>query len=158
MPKVFEDDQIEELLEELSGGKPLTRICKEKRMPSVSSVYAWVERDEEFSGRFHAARARGVHALAEECLEIADEKTKDAVEVANKRVRIDTRLRLAGKWLSSEYGDKVDVKHSGNVTQTHDLSGYSTSDLEALERLIEKNTVTDKPEGGVGEEKPSSVH
>ena len=34
---------------------------------------------------------------------------KDAVEVADKRVRIDTRLRLAGKWLRDEFGEQINV-------------------------------------------------
>lgn len=105
--KVTSDDVIDELLDKLSEGKPLTRICRDKRMPCVASVYSWVANDSEFASLFHDARARGVHALAEECLDIADEPTTDAVEVADKRVRIDTRLRLAGKWLSSVYGDKT---------------------------------------------------
>lgn len=111
----FTDDQVEELLAYLESGMPLTKACQQPRMPKVSTVYSWVESDEEFSGRFRAARARGVHALAEQCLEIADEDVEDAVAVANKRVRIDTRLRLAGKWLASDYGDKVDVTSGGEA-------------------------------------------
>lgn len=103
----FEDDVIEDLMKRTEAGVPLTTICADPRMPSVRSVYAWNETDTEFAARFHAARARGVHALAEECLVIADKPAADAVEVADKRVRIDTRLRLAGKWLPKVYGDKT---------------------------------------------------
>lgn len=118
MPSEFADDVIEELLDRTSKGEPLTKLCRDKRMPSRASVYSWLESDQEFAGRFHAARARGIHALAEECLEIADVPAADAVEVADKRLRIDTRLRLAGKWLPKEYGDKVDHDHGGNITVT----------------------------------------
>lgn len=118
MPSEFADDVIEELLERTNNGEPLTRVCSDRRMPSRASVYSWLESDKEFAGRFHAARARGIHALAEECLEIADVPAADAVEVADKRLRIDTRLRLAGKWLPKEYGDKVDHDHGGNITVT----------------------------------------
>jgi hypothetical protein len=103
----FADDVIEELLARTESGEPLTRICRDKRMPGRQTVYDWLESDEAFAVRFHAARARGVHGLVEECLEIADKPSEDAVQVADKRVRIDTRLRLAGKWLPSIYGDKL---------------------------------------------------
>ena len=103
----FAEDVIEELLTRTEKGEPLTRLCEDKRMPGRRTVYDWLEEDEDFAARFHAARARGVHALAEECLTIADEEASDAVDVAHKRVRIDTRLRLAGKWLPSIYGDKT---------------------------------------------------
>lgn len=156
----FEDQVIVDLLKRTEEGEPLTQICKDPRMPSRASIYSWLEvdADAEFAGRFRAARARGVHALAEECLEIADEKALDAVQVANKRVRIDTRLRLAGKWLPSIYGDKIDVNHSGEVVQRHDLSGYSPDELDTLERLVGKTANGEGNPGGTIAPQPGRVH
>jgi len=137
----FADDQVEELLERTGKGEQLTKVCSDPRMPARSTVYEWIEADEQFAGRFRAARARGVHALAEECLNIADEPVAkdDSVSVANKRVRIDTRLRLAGKWLPKDYGDKIDVNYNGEVVHRHDLSGYSADELDTLEKLVAKS-------------------
>ncbi len=154
----FADDMVEELLERTAKGEQLVKLCGDPRMPSRSSVYSWIESDAEFAGRFRAARARGVHALAEECLDIADEPAADAVVVANKRVRIDTRLRLAGKWLASEYGDKLDVKHSGEVVNRHDLSGYSADELDALEKLVAKSADIAGNPAGESASKPAVVH
>ncbi len=134
----FEDDVVVELIARTEKGEPLTKICDDVRMPARAMVYEWLEADAEFAGRFRAARARGVHALAEDCLDIADGPALDAVAVANKRVRIDTRLRLAGKWLPSIYGDKIDLNHGGEVVHRHDLSVYSADELDALEGLIAK--------------------
>jgi hypothetical protein len=156
--KAFADDQIEELLERTAKGEQLVKLCSDPRMPSRSSVYSWIESDPDFAGRFRAARAQGVHALAEECLEIADEKAIDAVQVADKRVRIDTRLRLAGKWLAKEYGDKLDVNYNAEVTHRHDLSGYSTDELDALEKLIGKASNGTGDTSGTGAPEPHIVH
>lgn len=156
--KKFADDQIEELLGRLEQGESLTVICTDARLPSRASVYSWIETDAEFAGRFRAARARGVHALAEQCLTIADEKPIDAVHVADKRVRIDTRLRLAGKWLASEYGERLSVNHSGQVTHQHDLSSYSADELDALEKLISKGSNASGDKGGEGAQKAASLH
>jgi hypothetical protein len=121
----FADDAVEELLERTANGEPLTRICTDRRMPNRQTVYEWEEKDEDFGRRFRAARARGIHALAEECLEIADSpnvtvnpKTGEPEirDVQRDRLRIDTRLRLAGKWLPSAYGDKIE--HAGAVAIT----------------------------------------
>jgi len=103
----FADDVIEELLSRTEAGEPLTRICADKRMPNRQTVYEWIDGDESFGRRFHDARARGIHALVEETLEIADLPSTDSVAATDKRIRIDTRLRLAGKWLPSVYGDRV---------------------------------------------------
>lgn len=140
MPDSFADDVVGELLARTARGEPLTRICADTRMPGRTTVYDWMEADEHFAEQFRAARARGVHALAEDCLEIADGPAPDAVAVADKRVRIDTRLRLAGKWLPSVYGEKVDVNHSGEVTNRHDLSRLNAAELDALEELVAKGS------------------
>lgn len=154
----FADDQVEELLDRTSKGEQLTKLCKDPRMPSRSTVYNWLEGDPEFAGRFRAARARGVHALAEECLVIADEKATDAIQVADKRVRIDTRLRLAGKWLAKEYGDKLDVNYNGEVTHRHDLSRLSADELDALERLVAKSADGSGDTSGEGAPQPGRLH
>ena len=102
-----------ELLERTAEGEPLTRITRDDNMPARSTVYEWIETDPEFALAFRIARMRGVHALADQCLEIADTPATTAVEVSDKRVRIDTRMRLMAKWLPGVYGDKVTAAHTG---------------------------------------------
>jgi len=156
----FEDDQVKELLDRTSQGEPLSRICRDRMLPSRSTVYEWIEADEQFAGQFRAARARGVHAMAEECLDIADEPVAkdDSVAVSNKRVRIDTRLRLAGKWLAKEYGDKLDVNYNAEVTHRHDLSAYSADELDALEKLIAKAPNATGDQSRASLTKPDRIH
>lgn len=154
----FNDDQIDELLDRTEKGEPLAKVCSDARMPKRRTVYEWIECDPEFAARFRAARARGVHALVDQCLEIADEPVVDAVKVADKRVRIDTRLRLAGKWLPKEYGERIDVNQNVEVTHRHDLSGYSADELDALESLIAKASHARGDQGGEGETIVGSVH
>jgi hypothetical protein len=158
--KAFADDQVEELLVRLAKGETLTSICDDPRMPHTCNVYRWAECDKEFSQRFRDARALGVHALVDETLAIADEPvTKDdSVKVADKRLRIDTRLRLAGKWLSSVYGDRVEVNNRTEVIHRHDLSGYSADELDALEKLVAKSADASGDQGGARAEKSGSVH
>lgn len=125
----FAEGVIEQLLDRIAEGQPLSQICADSRMPGTSTVYRWLDEDEDFAGRFRARRAIGIHKMAEDCLFIADEPPEDAVQVADKRVRIDTRLRLAGKWLPSLYGDKLDVTSGGEKLG---LSG----ELEAARKRI----------------------
>ena len=50
--------------------------------------------------------------MAEECIDISDDPELDPQD---KRVRIDTRLRLIGKWNAKRYGDKIEHEVSGEV-------------------------------------------
>jgi hypothetical protein len=157
--RVFEDDQVEELLDRIARGKEsLAKICEDPRMPGLRTVYDWIECDPEFAAQFRARKAIGVRAMVDECREIADEPVRDAVAVADKRVRIDTRLRLAGKWLRDEFGDQINVHTKSEVTHRHDLSSYSADELDTLEKLVAKGSDASRDTGGEGAEKPGSVH
>lgn len=114
----------EALLDCLAMGEALTSVCKRKGMPSTRTVYDKIENDEVFSAQFRARRAIGVRSIVDDCLDIADEAVEDAVQVANKRVRIDTRLRLAGKWLASEFGEKTETV----ATVRHELVQLSADE------------------------------
>lgn len=157
--RVFQDDQIEELLDRISSGKEsLSMICRDPRMPGLSTVYDWIESDPEFAGQFRARKAIGVRAMVDDCKEIADEPVKEPIDVANKRVRIDTRMRLAGMWLRAEFGEKVEVHQKTEVTHRHDLSGYTSDELDALEKLISKGANAERDQGGESAPGPSRVH
>jgi AcrR family transcriptional regulator len=93
------------LVEGLYDGKPLRQLCRENGI-SKSAVYRWFDDDAELAGRIARAREQGYHEIADECLEIADEEPSDAVDVADKKVRIETRLKLLAKWSPKNYGEK----------------------------------------------------
>jgi hypothetical protein len=94
---------IAQIIERLSRGEPMARICDDDAMPDFSTVWRWEQEDEEFCKQSMRAREHGTHFMAGDCIRIADDPV---LEPADKRVRIDTRLRLIGKWNAKVYGDK----------------------------------------------------
>lgn len=109
-PTVMTQETVNKMVERLSAGEPLKRICADNDMPHYATVARHRVADKDFNDLLTQARSDGTHALADECLDIADNPT---LEPADKRVRIDARIRLIGKWNSRAYGDKVDVNHGG---------------------------------------------
>lgn len=103
-PSIKTPEVIAEICERLSNGEPLARICDDKHMPAFVTVWRWEEDDEDFRKLSQRARAHGTHFMADDCIRIAD---SDEIEPQDKRVRIDTRLRLIGKWNAKVYGDKT---------------------------------------------------
>jgi len=87
-------------------------------------------KDEAASSAYARAKEAGTHCLAMECLDIADESHGDVTvdaegnertntEVVQRaKLRIDTRLRLIGKWNRKDYGEKID----GERTVKHEMS------------------------------------
>lgn len=100
---------VSEIVERLAHGEPLARICADDHMPDFSTVWRWEESDEDFRKISARARLHGTHFLADDCLRISDDAT---LEPSDKKVRIDTRLRLIGKWNAKVYGDKQTVEHT----------------------------------------------
>ena len=109
-------DIAEQVVVWLASGKTLRDFCRLPGMPHYSTIYDWLDKDEEFTQRFARARATGEDVISQECLEIADDESRDVtgelgmpnnVAVARDRLRIDTRLKLLAKWNPKKYGDKI---------------------------------------------------
>lgn len=142
--------QIEDICTRMAEGKSLRAVCRELGLKE-SSVRYWLMKDEEAFAHSTRARELACDALADECLEIADNKE---LEPADRRVRIETRIRLIGKW-SQRYSDKLTVNTNKTVTHKYDLDSLSTDKLEQLESIL---AAARGSAGGAGETLPSSVH
>lgn len=144
---------LEEICNSLAEGRSLRAICRDKGL-AESSVRRWILKSEEAMAHSACARELGCDALADECLDIADQKSLDAIEATDKRIRIDTRLRLIGKW-SQRYSDKMTVKSESTVTHRYDLDALATERLEQLEQILAD---AQRDSGDTGTAVPSSFH
>jgi hypothetical protein len=104
-PSTYTKEIAEEICWRLAQGQTLKSICMLNHMPNITTVFDWEARHGEFAQMSARAREHGTHVLADQCIEIADDPLMDP---ADKRVRIDTRIRLIGKWNAKRYGDKIE--------------------------------------------------
>lgn len=141
---------VQEIIDDLSVGITLREICRRPHMPSWHAVYSWMRSDEELASRIARARELGFDAIAEEALDIADDGTNDWVErrmqdgskqevvnsehIQRSKLRIETRLKLLAKWSPKRYGDRQDVKLSGDADQPVQVEhkGATPEQLAAL--------------------------
>src|SRR3982751_6781862 len=129
----YDQTVAEQICDRIAEGEPLRQICRDEGMPAWRTVYHWMEEDADFAARIARARVAGFDAIAEECLEIADDRRFDTTtagfgsntyEVANtewitrSRVRIDTRLKLLAKWSPKKYGEKLELAGDQNSPLT----------------------------------------
>lgn len=131
----YTSDKGNAICEALASGRSLLSICKELGI-AYMTAYDWERTVPEHAVNSARAREIGCHALADQTLEIADDARNDWIDeragddegaarakangeqVQRSRLRIDTRLRLLGKWLPKVYGDKVDL----TGTLRHDIT------------------------------------
>lgn len=140
-PEAVPADKAEEICQWISLGQTLRQWCRENNI-HYSTVYLWMEKDQEFAQRFARAREIGHDAIADETLEIIDteaefaeswsqgggSKHRDSAHAGWLKNRAEQRMKLLAKWNPKKYGDKVGVEHSGSIA-------LDTAILEARKRV-----------------------
>lgn len=111
-PTHYTPELAARICERLSKGDPLARICADETMPHYATVRNWERDNEEFLALSTRAREDGTHFIADDCIRISDDLK---IDPAHKRIMVDTRLRLIGKWNAKKYGERQVVEHAGSV-------------------------------------------
>lgn len=132
-PSSFSQKIADEICERIATTpRGLDFICgADSGLPSARTVNRWLNENEAFCQSYLRARERQADLIFDECLEIADDSALDVVtkersdgstfeeynaeRVARSKLRVDTRLRMAGKLAPKKYGDKVDIQHGGEI-------------------------------------------
>jgi hypothetical protein len=114
-PSKFTQELADEICRRLSLGETMSSVCNDSRMPEYGTMWRWMKENERFREESAHARELGTHALADQCIAIADDPTLDPQD---KRIRIDTRIRLIGKWNQKKYGDKIELESNSNQNLT----------------------------------------
>jgi hypothetical protein len=105
----------------LEDGKSLRAACVELDL-SPRTVLDWTKANEAFSTQYTRAREVGYKLLADEIIDIADEKEVQVrydgedtlldlspTAIARNRLRVDTRKWMLSKMLPKIYGDKLEL-------------------------------------------------
>ena len=102
-------DKIEKICERLELGEPLSKICKDKDYPDVSTIYKKCRADEKLRNKIMAARQTGVWTLLDKIAEDMEiPKTPQETHFLDKKWQ---HIRwLATKLASSTFGDKSQVQ------------------------------------------------
>ena len=104
-PTKYSEEIANEICDLLGEGKTMRSICALSDMPCLTTIWTWEQKYPEFLKLSTRAREHGTHFLADQCIEIADDPILDPQD---KRIRIDTRIRLIGKWNAKRYGEKIE--------------------------------------------------
>ena len=157
-PSTYDKDIARQMCEQLSEGIPLREICRQEGFPAWRTVYDWMMKDADLSTAIAHARDIGYDAMAEECLEIADNGSNDWMErldadgipigyqvngdhIQRSKLRIETRLKLLAKFNPKRYGDKI--VHAGDevnpvvIENNHNVFGELLKNLK-MQRQAEK--------------------
>jgi len=102
-------DQIETICKRLELGEPLSTICKDKKMPDVSTVYKHCRNDDKLREKIMAARQMGVWTLLDKIAEDM-QIPKTPQETHFLREKWSHIRWLATKLASTTFGDKSQIQ------------------------------------------------
>ncbi len=131
-PKAEKEKKITEVLKHMRKGKSLRQSTKKANI-AKQTFLDWVDKDPELSGQYAQGRAEMIDWLAEEIIEIADEKLTptgdgkvDSAMVQWQKLRMEARKWSLSKMAPKKYGDKLE------------LTGDETApvNIQKIERVI----------------------
>lgn len=114
-PEVYTEKIGAYICKELMAGKTLTKIVKDPRIPSVPTICSWLNKQhknykEDFFNNYNNARKIQAEILADETIDISDEKFQDSQRQA---LRVKTRHWLAGR-MNSKFSDRMQLTGRGD--------------------------------------------
>lgn len=141
----------ERLIEEPHLG--LAAILREAEIPR-STWCDWRKAHSELDQAYKEAKEVGFDNLAQQCLQIAEDKGNDFIQtekgavfnaehVQRSKLKIETRLKLLAKWFPERYGDKI--THANDPAAP--FGRETDEELQArFNKLAEKLRAAEQPE------------
>ncbi len=142
-PPIYDKAKADELcLLIATTSKGLQTLCKMPGMPSFTTVFSWLSKQDEvadykdFANNYARAREAQADFLASQTVELSDEERRtDTVfqggeasgvtssdNTQRTRLQIDARKWMASKLAPKKYGDKLDVTSEGSKLTSSLLS------------------------------------
>lgn len=119
-PQIYSDEIACRICLNLMQGKSLTAICRGKRMPSLPTVYSWLDYKgkkfrKDFFKSYCVAREIQAEVLADEILDIADD---EEIGIKKCRLMIKSRKWIATHLLPRKFNDRMQLTGQGDKILT----------------------------------------
>lgn len=143
VPSTYNEELALRLAELIAtNNRGLKWLCENvEGLPPFRTVQTWQRRYPAFAKLIEEARQEQADVLVDECLEIADDESRDRMMIlqrgsprevadlagiARAKIRIDTRFKMAKMLHPAKYGDKLDINAR--------VGGFARQD-EAIDEL-----------------------
>lgn len=107
------------LLNQLMTGVPLSKLCKEQDMPSLSKVYSWIAKHPDFAKDLVQARRCGAQSYIDQAIEALNTADNTNIHVVREKASM-------ARWMASKlipiYGDKQQIVQDTKIEITWNTS------------------------------------
>lgn len=128
---MYTPEQIEKVCERIENGSEGIRAILSELGMAPSHFWRTIEAVESARDRYVRAKERQAELLADEIIEIADDKSGDTTRnergdeimdsefVQRARLRVESRKWVAAKLLPKRYGERLDVTSGGEPMKAY---------------------------------------
>ena len=109
-PTLYTKPIVSKILNRLIEGESLIRICRDTNMPTMPTVYNWINRYSDFREQYQIAKMLQMDTMADRLLDIAD----DDPNLQRARLRSNNIKWLASKLKPKKYGRLVSLAGNSN--------------------------------------------
>jgi len=108
-------------------GVPLSKCCKEKEMPSLSTIYSLIAKHPDFAKDLLLARRCGAQSYIDQAIEALD-------QADNKNIMVVREKAQMARWMASKlipiYGDKQQIVQDTKVEITWNVPDHEQKSYE----------------------------
>lgn len=112
-PSGYNEEIASEICLHIIEGLSLRSICSLEGMPSLKTIFNWIESNKEFLQQYTHARKIQADIKFDDLKDLAKAATPEDIQCV--KLQIDTAKWELSKTLPKKYGDKVGIEHSGEV-------------------------------------------
>ena len=107
---------METICELIAQKQTLTMICQLPGMPAYQNVYQWMHEDADLHEMYARARVRRASARGDKIDDYCRMVVNGKLDSQAAKVCIDAEKWQMAKESPREFGEKLDINHSGSIT------------------------------------------
>jgi len=111
-PSMKTEEVTKAIIDRISLDEGLAEICRSEGMPTETTVYRWLQTDDEFREDYVRARENQGHTVADKMGDLRKKVLSGEVPPDVARVAADLMKWEAGKRAAKYYGDAMLHKHA----------------------------------------------
>lgn len=111
-PSKYSEKLAATICSRIADGESLSKICRDKDMPSRQSVFFWMQKHEGFSDNYARAYEQQAAKEFDEMEELAATATPETVQVV--RLQLDARKWCLARKQPKKYGERISNDHTSS--------------------------------------------
>lgn len=111
----YSDEIAQEILDAYSQGVSISEICRVEGMPDRVTLWRWRQENKDFATAYARAREANAEAIEDRMADVERQVMEGMLEPQAANVVLASQRWRARVLHPAQYGDKVDLKHTGNV-------------------------------------------